>query len=122
MRVKNALAALAGSTLLIASPPISYAASWKCQFPIFKEPTIFIETSDSMGKIVANGGASDVAIIKAEKVLSFVELVGSGAVMTTTIYTPTGEAVHSRNTVITLAGDDHPFEVSQTMGKCTPMD
>lgn len=106
---------------LLVSP--SQAGSWRCQFPNLSEPLTFIETGDRIGKMVGNNGVSDLWIIKGQEVVSFIEPVASGAVMTTTIFTPTGEAVHSRNTVMALPDDDgRPFVASQVMGNCVPAD
>lgn len=109
--------------ILSATSTAGYAQSWRCTFPDFKEPLTFIEIGNRTGKIVGNTGVSDVIVFKGPEVVSFVEEVPSGAVMTTTIFTPTGEAVHSRNTVMSFTGSgEPPFMVSQRMGKCIPVD
>lgn len=109
--------------LLTSTATLTYAQSWRCTFPDFTEPLTFIELQNGLGKIVGNTGVSNVITYKGPQVVSFVEPVGSGAVMSTTIYLPTGEAVHSRNTVMSFSDEgESPFVVSQRMGKCIPAD
>lgn len=114
---------LLAAVVLIFSAAPGHAGSWRCQFPNLNETLTFVETGDRVGKVVGNNGVSDLWIIKGRDVVSFIEPVTSGAVMTTTIFMPTGEAVHSRNTVMpSVSEGDPPFVVSQVMGSCVPAD
>lgn len=49
--------------------------------------------------VMGNAGASEVLLIKNLNGTSFIEITGSGNVMTTSV-TTLGEAAHSRNTIM----------------------
>jgi hypothetical protein len=99
--------------------PLSAASStWRCEFPGFDEPLTFIDLGNGAGKIIGNAGSADLWVIPGELGVSFVEPVASGAVMTTTTKTKTGEAVHSRNTIMTMP--ELTLKPSQAVGRCRP--
>ena len=62
--------------------------------------------------MIGNNGTSDVLATQGSSVISFLELLGSGAVQTTTI-DPQGNAIHSRHTF------NREFMPSQWVGTCT---
>ncbi|MBY8974638.1 hypothetical protein KHP62_02395 [Rhodobacteraceae bacterium NNCM2] len=73
-----------------------------------------IDFDSDKAYIIGNAGSSEVYYRHKEGVVSFVELLGSGAVTTTTILLgPPGMAVHSRNLVI---GSE--VVASQLYGRC----
>lgn len=97
---------------------LSASASWRCDFPSFAEPLTFVtEAGSGKGKIIGNAGTADVLVVEGTGAISFIEILGSGAVQLTTIVIKTGEAAHSRNSL--LFGEDG-FMPSQTIGKCKP--
>jgi hypothetical protein len=94
------------------------SASWRCEFPVYGEPiTYIVELGTGKGKVVGNIGVSDVWVVEGTVAISFVEPLQSGAVQLTTIVRKTGEAAHSRNTVI--SGVDK-FIPTQAAGQRKP--
>ena len=92
------------------------SASWRCEFPGYGEPITYIaELGSGKGKAVGNIGVSEVLVVEGTGAISFLEILTSGAVQVTTIVLKTGEAAHSRNTLIT--GVDE-FIPSQVVGQC----
>ena len=112
------LAALAVILHASSSSAKAASASWRCEFTGFTEPvTLIAELGTGKGKFVGNQGTADVFVIEGTSAISFLEILVSGAVQVTTIVLKTGEAAHSRNTVI--SGVDE-FIPSQAAGKCKP--
>ena len=94
------------------------SASWRCEFPGLGEPTTYIaELGTGKGKIVGNIGVSEVLVVEGPVAISFIEPLRTGAVQLTTIILKTGEAAHSRNSV--MSGVDK-FMPSQAVGQCKP--
>lgn len=55
------------------------------------------EQGRGRGVVIGNNGFSDVLVWQGREIISFVEMVGTGAVQSTSI-APDGTAVHSRHT------------------------
>ncbi|WP_293856972.1 hypothetical protein [uncultured Alsobacter sp.] len=111
-----AIAAL--GSLLVTPQADAATMAWICQFPTFDEPITFVwEVGKPMATMIGNAGTAPVRIHGSDRIISFVEFVDSGAVMSTTIVLANGSAVHSRNTV--LRGN---FVVSQAKGTCQQRD
>lgn len=72
------------------------------------------ERGRSRGVVVGNNGFSDVLVWQGREIVSFVEMVASGAVQSTSI-APDGVAVHSRHTY-SSSGE---FINAQWKGLCT---
>jgi hypothetical protein len=96
---------------------------WSCAFPNFNAPLVFVlDTATRTGTMVGNAGSTRLAThvgksLNGDVIVSFIEYVESGAVMTTTINAANGAAVHSRNTV--QSGQLNP---SQVKGQCAVRD
>jgi hypothetical protein len=75
--------------------------------------TFLVDTENGKGYIVGNQGSEEIAVIP-HKIggIAFIEVTGSGNVMTTAIDT-VGNSVHSRNT--SIGGELIP---TQYYGKC----
>lgn len=102
---------------------IAASASWRCQFGRWNEPVILIaELGTGKGKFVGNQGTSDVWITEGPAAISFLEPLYSGAVQVTTIVLRTGEAAHSRNTILSPDGlpvaGKSTFLPTQVRGTC----
>jgi hypothetical protein len=112
------LATLAVALFASSNSANAASASWRCEFTGFTEPvTLIAELGTGKGKFVGNQGTADVFVIEGTSAISFLEVLASGAVQVTTIVLKTGEAAHSRNTVI--SGFDE-FMPSQAAGQCKP--
>ena len=93
------------------------STSWRCEFSNLTEPMVYIaELGSGKGKIVGSQGTGDVWVIEGSAAITFLEPLLTGAVQVTTIVLKTGEAAHSRNTVLSLNGDS--FMPSQARGTC----
>lgn len=68
-------------------------------------------TSDAF--IQGNNGAANVFPITGERAITFIEVLGSGAIQSTTVNL-SGDAVHSRHTLIA-----DKFSASQNYGTCS---
>ena len=120
MRLIQTLTLATVAVALFASSNFANAAyaSWRCEFAGWTEPvTLIAELGIGKGKFIGNQGTADVFFIEGTNAISFLEILASGAVQVTTIVLKTGEAAHSRNTVI--SGVDK-FIPSQTVGQCKP--
>ena len=94
------------------------SSTWRCEFPKFDEPLTFTtELGTGRGKIIGNAGTADIWVVEGALAVSFIEPLGSGAVQVTTIVLKSGEAAHSRNTVMSIDGT---FMPSQVLGSCSP--
>ena len=112
------LATLAFALFATSNSASAASASWRCEFTGFTEPVTFIaELGTGKGKFVGNQGTAEVFVIEGTSAISFLEILASGAVQVTTIVLKTGEAAHSRNTV--MSGVDK-FIPSQAVGQCKP--
>ena len=67
--------------------------------------------------MVGNQGTAEVLALPGSVALSFVEPLDTGAVQTTTIKLATGEAIHSRHTLMGF-GAEARFIPSQSKGTC----
>lgn len=99
--------------VFFSSPALAESVRLNCNFERFATPeglkkaessfklefTIDTVTGDAM--MVGNNGMTKVHLIKGSKSVTFLEPLESGSVQTTTVVTKTGEAVHSRHTVLT---------------------
>lgn len=74
--------------------------------------TFIIDTEKNVSYLVGNQGSTEVSLIPTHNGLSFIEITGSGNVMTTTM-DKKNSSVHSRNTI--LLGELVP---TQYYGKC----
>lgn len=70
-------------------------------------------------QIVGNAGMAEVFPWIGEDGISFLELLPTGAVQSTTIDFRTGMAVHSRHTLLARLNKDAPLLPSQMRGTCT---
>ena len=70
----------------------------------------------SKAVVVRDNGVSDVRVFRGNDAISFMELLDSGAVQTTTIALKTGASIHSRHTVMLPDGVPLP---SQYLGSCS---
>ena len=112
------LATLAVALFALSNFANAASASWRCEFTGFTEPvTLIAELGTGKGKFVGNQGTAEVYVIEGMSAISFLEILTSGAVQVTTIVLKTGEAAHSRNTV--MSGVDE-FMPSQVVGQCKP--
>jgi hypothetical protein len=66
--------------------------------------------------VVGNNGVSDVSVYRGRDAITFMELLDSGAVQTTTISLKTGRSIHSRHTITSPDGVPLP---SQYLGSCS---
>jgi len=98
--------------------------NFKCNFDKYADPSgvkkgkfdlqFIIDTESKKSYMVGNNGSSEVhSLMNDDGGVSFLEVTGSGNIMSTSIVT-TGEAVHSRNTI--MFGKLTP---SQYYGNCT---
>ena len=71
-----------------------------------------VDSKTEKGYLLGNQGSSEVTVLQTEDKISFLEVTGTGNLMTTAIDSKSN-SVHSRNTVI--LGDLMP---SQYYGKC----
>lgn len=123
--IKRILAATLAAALM-SSGAFAGVLTWTCSFPSRTDPNgggfehmdlIFkVDTASQRAYMEGNLGILEVQPHVGDRAFSFVELVDSGAVQSTTI-TPDGNAIHSRNTVI--AGE---FVPAQRFGRCTYSD
>jgi len=104
--------------------PLSFA----CDFPSLKmtltyvvDPTSLLENKFDSAILVGNAGTSEVWVVKGERAISFMEPLATGAVQTTTVRLPSGEAVHSRHTILGL-DKEAPLTPSQSRGTCRFLD
>lgn len=106
---------------MLTANPINYTCSYnnysdtdgnhKASNPFILNFIVDKDTGKSY--LLGNNGTADVVLIEGEGKISFVEITGTGNVMTTTIG-KTMESVHSRNMI--MFGDD--FIPSQYYGRC----
>jgi hypothetical protein len=119
------LVLLVAACLLVREREIALAgaSSWRCGFQEFGEPLTFIDLGNGRGKVVGNIGTSDVWVVTGSHAVSFLEPLPSGTVQVTTIVLGTGEAAHSRNTLmpngVAPEGESN-FVPSQFRGLCIP--
>jgi hypothetical protein len=66
--------------------------------------------------VVGNNGVSDVSVYRGRDAITFMELLDTGAVLTTTISLKTGGSIHSRHTLMSPDGVLLP---SQYLGSCS---
>lgn len=101
--------------LTVASllPAIAHGAttSYTCKFPLEASPTslskkgppfelrFVVDTGTKKAYLLGNAGSSEVEIIPNAAGISFIEITATGNVMVTAV-TNSGEAVHSRNGII----------------------
>ena len=110
MTIRVALLGL--SIVVLSLDPLQAAVmNYACSFPRMVSPEGAKASSppfemqftrDTLTKkafVIGNAGMSEVTAIEHENGISFVEVTDSGNVMVTAI-TKTGEAVHSRNTIM----------------------
>lgn len=101
-------------------------ASGKMEF-VFDQ----VNLSSNRARMIGNGGGTDVVVSAGLTVLSFVEFVASGAVMTTSVFAEQNgrrdqlgraafRAVHSRHYAGGLPGAVSPMP-QQWFGQCTPV-
>ncbi|MCZ8105619.1 MAG: hypothetical protein O9972_47995 [Burkholderiales bacterium] len=107
--------AVFGIGLMLSNAPAgAQTMAWICNFQGFKEPLTFVwEVGKQKATIIGNAGTAPLYVHGSDRVISFVEFVGSGAVMTSTIIVSNGVAVHSRNSVI-----GEKLVASQSKGQC----
>lgn len=126
--IRTSLATLAVGALLTATAaakPLSY----KCTFPTQKLELTFVFKASDFQKpaegayafgtavLVGSVGTSELLAIRGENALSFIEPLATGAAQSTTISLSSGEAVHSRHSLLTV-GAVQRFVQSQSKGRC----
>lgn len=110
--------------LLISSVASGATISFDCKFTMEATPKglekqaspfelrFITDTEKAKTYLMANNGSSEVQAIPNSPGVSFVEVTGTGNVMVTSI-TKSGEAVHSRNSIM-----GEKLIPSQYYGKC----
>jgi hypothetical protein len=109
----------------VLAPDVVHSAttSFTCKFPTAATPEglspqkdfvlrFVVDTSAKKAYLIGNAGSSEVTIVINAAGISFLEITGTGNVMVTAI-TSAGEAVHSRNSIISEG-----LVPSQHYGKC----
>lgn len=71
------------------------------------------EQGRGRGVVIGNNGFSDVLVWQGREIISFVEMVGTGAIQSTSV-APDGTALHSRHTY-----SSGRFINQQSLGLCT---
>jgi uncharacterized protein YuzE len=110
------------SMLFLVSSQVFATSTYECKFDSFSDGktivkedfklTFLVDEKADKAYILGNNGSNEVANIYRGDGRTFIEITGTGNVMTTTI-TPELEAVHSRHSV--MFGKLIP---SQYYGKC----
>ncbi len=129
---RSYLAALVLGTLMtdsVEAKPLSF----KCSFPSLKLEMTFVLESSKLPKpengsfalgsavLVGNAGTSELITVRGDNAISFIEPLATGATQSTTIDLQTGEAVHSRHSLLSW-GDARKFVNSQAKGNCLLLD
>lgn len=110
---------------LVASEPLTLR--YKCDFPRYASPEglhreknfkleFIVETASDKAMMIGNAGFEQVLVVKGRYGVTFLEMLVTGAVQTTTVTNSDGEAVHSRHTIIGAQGKD--LVPSQYYGNC----
>ena len=112
----------------LASPLSAFAnsVSFDCKFELYASQDglqkaknfnlkFMMDTVTGKAVIVGNMGMSDVVPFAGEFGITFIEVLSTGAVQSTTITNKTGDAVHSRHTLI----QGNEIMPSQYYGKCS---
>ncbi|MRU15813.1 hypothetical protein FDP25_10280 [Roseovarius sp. A21] len=109
--------------VLIAGPASADTLEFVCDFPrqatdegVASQDfgmTFVVDTVSGDAFIKGNNGVAPVAVLRGDFAVTFLETLDSGAVQTTTV-ADTGEAVHSRHTI--LGGS--VMSPSQNYGTC----
>jgi hypothetical protein len=114
-------------TFLALTPcfAVGGTTSYLCEFPLEASPKglskqaspfelrFVVDSNTQKAYLIGNVGSSEIEIIPNTYGVSFVEVTGSGNVMVTAI-TTAGDAVHSRNGIISKK-----LLPSQLYGKCS---
>lgn len=121
MRLSWAMSVLLASA--IAAPVAAETLEFSCSFPTRAtddgvaqqdfDLTFVVDTVTGDGFIRGNNGIAPVAVLRGDFATTFLERLASGAIQTTTV-ADTGEAVHSRHTI--LGGS--VLSPSQNYGSC----
>ncbi len=104
---------------------IGESLSFECKFDKFASPTgledakdfhlsFMVDTITNKTVMVGNNGLSDIVTMRGAYGFTFLEVLKTGAVQSTTVASATGQAVHSRNS---LLGPDEVVP-SQYYGSC----
>jgi len=102
--------------ILVCSAADSYAQkyTWRCKFSTFEEQLSYVYDSDTRkGFLIGNIGTADLEVNLGNDAITFMEFLITGAVQTTTIILKTGDAIHSRHSVL-----ENEFIPTQVSGKC----
>ena len=112
------------TSLILGQPLYAKVLKWDCTFMettslegLGRERMVLQFTVDTVSQrafMEGNAGFVEVEIYVGDNAFTFIEKVGSGSTMTTTV-TEDGLAVHSRNTVI--LGE---LVAGQHFGRCVP--
>jgi hypothetical protein len=111
--------AIVSPTIVCAeSPPMR--ATFKCDFPGFEEPLVFISNGDGSGKIIGNAGVGELLVFQGTEVISFVEPTVLGIVQSLSIILKSNEAIYSRHN--TFFGEAEFKGEEQLKTKCRILD
>jgi len=111
-------------TLGVVSVASAQTQTLVCDYPVYVDKaevqrvkdkfvlTFIIDSAKNAAYILGNNGSAPVRLVTGDRGFTFIELTGSGNVMTTTIDSKR-ESVHSRHTLI--SGELVP---TQYYGKC----
>ena len=102
----------------VAQPALARPVSLVCKIADMELIFLFDNTSLNQrswvhATLIGNHGTVDVWMLAGTSALSFVEPLPTGVVQTTTVDLATGEAIHSRHTLIF-----EDFVPSQRVGRC----
>jgi len=76
------------------------------------------DTTAGKATLIGNNGIVDVSVARGDGGITFLEVLGTGAVQTTTITLATMKSVHSRHTLLSRPGNAFEFAASQNFGFC----
>lgn len=114
MSVKNKLFIVIGIWFALAGDALAQKYTWSCKFPSFEDRLSYVYDSESQkGFLIGNVGTADLEVHLGQDAITFIELLITGIVQTTTIILKTSDAIHSRHTVM-----ENSFVPSQVSGKC----
>ena len=74
-----------------------------------------VDTVTGKAYMTGNNGVSEVHLVTGSEGMTFLEVLPTGAVQSTTVHHDTGDAVHSRHTMMSLTNELFP---SQNYGTC----